>query len=71
MLNRIGGEAQPLIKTAQDVKDFAWSPDSKRIVLVLQDPSPEDLEAAEEKDQEKRARARRSKTRSPKRSVRG
>ena len=53
LLNRIGGEAQPLTETVQDVKDFAWSPDSKRLVLVLQDPSPEDLEAAKEKAQEK------------------
>jgi dipeptidyl aminopeptidase/acylaminoacyl peptidase len=52
LLNRLGGEAQPLVKTAQDVKDFAWSPDGKRIVLVLQDPSPEDLEAAEERTKE-------------------
>jgi dipeptidyl aminopeptidase/acylaminoacyl peptidase len=51
-LNRLGGEALPLIKTAQDVKDFAWSPDGKRIVMVLQDPSPEDLEAAEERTKE-------------------
>ena len=53
LLNRMGGEAEPLTETVQDVKDFAWSPDSKRIVLVLQDPSPEDLEAAKERAQEK------------------
>ncbi|MGA9800489.1 MAG: S9 family peptidase [Terriglobales bacterium] len=53
LLNRLGGEAQHPIETAQDVKDFAWSPDSKRIVLVLQDPSPEDLESAQERAEEK------------------
>ena len=53
LLNRLGGEAQALTETVQDVKDFAWSPDSKRIVLVLQDPSPEDLKAANERAQEK------------------
>ncbi len=53
LLNRLGGEAEPLTETVQDVKDFAWSPDSKRIVLVLQDPSPEDLDAAKERAQEK------------------
>jgi len=53
LLNRIGGEAQPLTETIQDVKEFFWSPDSQRLVLVLQDPSPEDLEAAKEKAQEK------------------
>jgi dipeptidyl aminopeptidase/acylaminoacyl peptidase len=54
LLNRLGGEAEPLVKTAQDVKDFAWSPDGKRIVLVLHDPSPEDLEAAAERTKEER-----------------
>src|SRR6476661_3742382 len=46
LLNRQGGEAQALTETIQDVKDFAWSPDSKRLVLMLQDPTPEDLDAA-------------------------
>jgi len=53
LLDRIGGEAQPLTETIQDVKEFFWSPDSQRLVLVLQDPSPEDLEAAKQKAQEK------------------
>jgi dipeptidyl aminopeptidase/acylaminoacyl peptidase len=53
LLNRLGGEARYLTETVQDVKDFAWSPDSKRFVLLLQDPSPEDLDAAKEKAQEK------------------
>lgn len=46
LLNRQGGEAQRLIETVQDVDDFAWSPDAKRLVLILRDPSPEELEAA-------------------------
>ena len=50
LLNRMGGEAQRITDTAQDVEDFAWSSDSKRLVLVLRDPSPEELEAAKEKD---------------------
>ena len=53
LLNRMGGEAQQLTDTIQGVNDFAWSPDSKRLVLVLQDPSPEDLEEAKTKDKEK------------------
>ncbi len=53
LLNRMGGEAQQLTETIQDVDDFAWSPDSKRIALVLQDPSPEELEEAKEKEKEK------------------
>lgn len=46
LLNLLGGEAQRLTDTVQDVDDFAWSPDGKRLVLVLRDPSPEELNAA-------------------------
>jgi dipeptidyl aminopeptidase/acylaminoacyl peptidase len=46
LLNRMGGEAQRLTGTVQDVDDFAWSPDGKRLVLILRDPSPEELDAA-------------------------
>ncbi len=50
-LFRGGGEAVRRTHTAQGVKAFEWSPDGKRILLVLQDPTPEELEAkaAEEK----------------------
>jgi len=41
-----GGEAQRLTETVQGVDGFAWAPDSKRIALVLQDPSPQEIEAA-------------------------
>ena len=53
LLNRLGGEAVALTETAQGVNDFEWSPDSTRLVLVLQDPKPEDIETAKEKDKEK------------------
>jgi dipeptidyl aminopeptidase/acylaminoacyl peptidase len=46
LLNRLGGEAEKLTDTVQDVEDFRWSPDGRRLVLVLRDPSPEELEAA-------------------------
>jgi dipeptidyl aminopeptidase/acylaminoacyl peptidase len=49
LLNRLGGEAQRLTDTVQDVEAFEWAPDSKRLVLVLRDPSPEELEAAADK----------------------
>jgi len=49
LLPRGGGEAQRLTETPQDVEDFAWSPDSGTLVLVLRDASPEELEAAKEK----------------------
>jgi dipeptidyl aminopeptidase/acylaminoacyl peptidase len=52
LLNRQGGEAERLTDTIQDVDDFAWSPDGKRLVLVLRDPSPEELEAGAEKGKE-------------------
>jgi dipeptidyl aminopeptidase/acylaminoacyl peptidase len=55
LLNRLGGEAVRLTETAQGVNDFEWSPDSTRLVLVLQDPKPEDLEAAKDKDKDKPA----------------
>ena len=49
LLNRMGGEAQRLTDTVQDVDEFEWAPDGKRLVLVLRDPSPEELEAATKK----------------------
>ena len=42
-LFREGGEAVKLTDTIQDVGDYEWSPDGKRMVLVLQDPTPEEL----------------------------
>jgi dipeptidyl aminopeptidase/acylaminoacyl peptidase len=49
-LNRSGGEAQQLTETIQGVSSFEWSPKGDRMVLVLSDPSPEELEAAEAKE---------------------
>jgi dipeptidyl aminopeptidase/acylaminoacyl peptidase len=53
LLNRQGGEAQKLTDTPQDVDDFEWAPDSKRLVLVLRDPTPDELDAAKSKDKDK------------------
>ena len=53
LLNRMGGEAQQLTDAIQDVDDFAWSADSKRLVLILQDPSPEELDEAKNKEKDK------------------
>jgi dipeptidyl aminopeptidase/acylaminoacyl peptidase len=52
LLNRLGGEAQRLTETAQDVETFAWSPDDKRLMLVLRDPTEEELEAVANKDKD-------------------
>lgn len=49
LLPRRAGEAERLTDTPQDIRDFSWSPDSRHLVLVLRDPSPEELEAAKEK----------------------
>jgi len=48
LLNRLGGEAAKLTDAAQGVDDFEWSPDSTRLVLILRDPKPEDLEGVKE-----------------------
>jgi dipeptidyl aminopeptidase/acylaminoacyl peptidase len=53
LLNRNGGEAQRLTDTPQDVENFVWSPDSRRLALVLRDPTPEELEAASDRKQER------------------
>jgi dipeptidyl aminopeptidase/acylaminoacyl peptidase len=50
LLNRAGGEAQQLSDAIQDVDSFVWSPDGQRLVLVLQDPSVDEIEAAKNKD---------------------
>jgi dipeptidyl aminopeptidase/acylaminoacyl peptidase len=65
LLDRRGGEAQKLTEVAQGVNDFEWSPDSTRLVLILQDPKPEDLEAAKEKDKDKPATPPKPKTPPP------
>jgi len=70
LLNRQGGEAQRLTDTIQDVDDFAWSPDGKRLVLILRDPSQEELEsaAAKGKDEDgadKPASSKKSKSQRP------
>jgi Tol biopolymer transport system component len=46
-LFRHGGEARRLTETAQSVESFEWSPDGSRLVLVLRDPKPSELEAKE------------------------
>jgi len=50
LLDRRGGEAVRLTDIAQGVDDFEWSPDSTRLVLILRDPKPEELEAAKNKE---------------------
>jgi dipeptidyl aminopeptidase/acylaminoacyl peptidase len=42
-----GGEAQKFTDVKGGVEDFAWAPDSKRIVLVVKDPDPREPEKKE------------------------
>jgi len=52
-LFRKGGDAVPVTEVTQGVKSFEWSSDGTRMVLVIQDPKPEDLEKKEKgKDEE-------------------
>ena len=44
---RGGGEAEQLTREKGSVDDFAWAPDSKRLVLVVHDPDPREPEAKE------------------------
>ena len=67
LLNRSGGEAQRLTDTPQDVDDFVWSPDTSRLVLILRDPSEEELAAAKVKGKDDDAddKGKKPKTRKP------
>jgi len=68
LLNRMGGEAERLTETPQDVEDFAWSPYSRQLVLILRDASPEELEAAKmkaEKGSDSSEKEKKSKTEKP------
>jgi Tol biopolymer transport system component len=54
LLDRTGGEARPLTKLAGSVVDYAWSPDSRQIALVVLDPDPDadtDKEKAKSDDE--------------------
>ena len=65
LLPRLAGEAERLTDTPQDVEGFSWSPDSRHLVLVLRDPSAEELEAAKEKKDRAAASAEKRKVPKP------
>lgn len=62
-LNRMGGEAQPLTEVKQGVQSYEWSPDSSRLLLSIQDPSPEELQQG--KDEEAGVRPAKARTQPP------
>lgn len=53
LLHRTGGEARPLTKLDGSVADYAWSPDSRSIALIVADPDPNAADA-DKPDDEKR-----------------
>src|SRR3954470_2460142 len=40
LFDRRGGEARPLTTVTDDIQSYEWSPDSKRIVLVMEPGAP-------------------------------
>lgn len=47
LLDRRGGDAQQLTEFKQGIDSYDWAPDSKSILLLVADPSPEDLDEEE------------------------
>lgn len=47
LLPLAGGEAEKLTAIKGGIEDFAWAPDSTRLVLVVRDPDPRDPEGKE------------------------
>jgi dipeptidyl aminopeptidase/acylaminoacyl peptidase len=45
LMSRAGGEALKLTDVKGGIADYEWSPDSKRFVLVVNDPDPDEPEA--------------------------
>lgn len=53
-LNRNGGEAQQVTNTKQGVSGYEWSPDGKRMLLLIRDAKPHEL--TEDKEDDKKAK---------------
>ncbi len=51
VLDRRGGEARQVTDVKQGVEAYEWSPDGTRLVLVIEDPDPNDPESADEQKQ--------------------
>lgn len=53
LMNRAGGEAERITDLKGGVNDFVWSPDSKRLALIVKDPDP-DAPDPKDKDKDKK-----------------
>ena len=53
LLDRAGGEAVKLTDVKGGVGDYAWSPDSKRLALVMQDLDPDEADTTKKADRAK------------------
>ncbi|MGY8797108.1 MAG: S9 family peptidase, partial [Woeseiales bacterium] len=49
-LNRNGGEAVQVTDVKTGIREFEWSPDGSRLLLMIQDPTPAELTEDEEDD---------------------
>jgi dipeptidyl aminopeptidase/acylaminoacyl peptidase len=47
LLDRQGGEAKPLTGFNGDVVDFSWSPDGKKLALIVADEDPRKMQGAD------------------------
>jgi dipeptidyl aminopeptidase/acylaminoacyl peptidase len=63
LLDRNGGDSQQLTEVRQGVQSYEWSPDGRKLLLLIKDPSPEDLAAA--KDEEQGVKPARPRTQPP------
>lgn len=54
LLKRSGGVATQLTDVKQYINSFAWSPDSKRLALVITDLDPNDEDTEKETDKDKK-----------------
>lgn len=52
VISRTGGEAEAVTTLAGELEDYAWSPDGKKMVVVMKDPDPNAVTAAD-KDKKK------------------
>ncbi|GIL39703.1 S9 family peptidase [Roseiterribacter gracilis] len=53
LLDRAGGEAEKITETKGSINDYAWSPDGKRLALIVEDADPDEDEEGEAKDKKK------------------